>query len=100
MPLRVLPGGISYPNAVAFKRGPQVLAIDQSLNVGISSLNEINATKNGTLIDSNASLPADWGWKEAYGMEMKVNDRSRKIVMVPFSEAGQKSANIAVWINQ
>jgi hypothetical protein len=52
------------------------------------------------LTDAKTILPPDWDWKEAYSMEMKVNDKPQKVIMVPFSEAGQKSANIAVWVNQ
>ena len=101
MPLQVLPGGKSYPNSIAFKRGPQVLAIDQGLNPGLSALSNVTYTKNNEqLTDAKAALPNDWGWKEAYSIEMKVNNSPRKVVMVPFSEAGQKAAEIAVWINQ
>ncbi|WP_394772512.1 hypothetical protein, partial [Mucilaginibacter sp.] len=55
---------------------------------------------NKPLIDAKAMLPSDWDWKEAYSIEMKVNNSLRKVVMVPFSEAGQKSAEIAVWVNK
>jgi DUF1680 family protein len=101
MPLQVIPGGISYPNSVAFKRGPQILAIDQGINPGLDTLNKVvYARVAAGLSDAKTALPADWDWKEAYSMEMKVNNKPQKIIMVPFSEAGQKSANIAVWINQ
>ncbi|MDB4919010.1 beta-L-arabinofuranosidase domain-containing protein [Mucilaginibacter sp.] len=101
MPLQVIPGGISYPNSVAFKRGPQILAIDQGINPGIDTLNKVvYGSVAAGLSDAKKTLPADWDWKEAYSMEMKVNDKPQKVIMVPFSEAGQKSANIAVWINQ
>ncbi|WP_295791338.1 beta-L-arabinofuranosidase domain-containing protein [Mucilaginibacter sp.] len=101
MPLQVIPGGISYPNSVAFKRGPQILAVDQGLNPGLTTLSIVVYTKtNKPLIDAKAMLPSDWDWKEAYSIEMKVNNSLRKVVMVPFSEAGQKSAEIAVWVNK
>lgn len=101
MPLQVIPGGVSYPNSVAFKRGPQILAVDQGLNPGLDTLN--NVVYGGSavsLANAKTMLPPDWGWKEAYSMEMKVNDKPQKVILVPFSEAGQKSANIAVWINR
>jgi DUF1680 family protein len=101
MPLQVIPGGVSYPNSVAFKRGPQILAIDQGINHGLTALNEVAYSGNTTgLADAKTTLPADWDWKEAYSIEMKVNNKPQKVIMVPFSEAGQKSANIEVWINQ
>jgi len=100
MPLKVIPGGISYPNAIAIKRGPQVLAIDQGLNKQIASLNNVVFTTNSPATDASAGLPADWDWKEAFYLDMKVNNIPEKVVMVPFSEAGQKTANIEVWINK
>ena len=101
MPLQVIHGGISYPNSVAFKRGPQVLAIDQGINPGLAALNKVvYGGSTVSLATAKTMLPPDWDWKEAYSMQMKVNNKPQKIIMVPFSEAGQKSANIAVWINQ
>ncbi|MDB5088701.1 MAG: Non-reducing end beta-L-arabinofuranosidase [Mucilaginibacter sp.] len=100
MPLQLIPGGVSYPNSVAFKRGPQILAIDQGINPGLITLRDVvYDRKSIDLSDAKTTLPADWDWKEAYGIEMKVNDKPQKVIMVPFSEAGQKSANIEVWIN-
>jgi uncharacterized protein len=100
MPLLVIPGGISYPNEVAFKRGPQILAIDQGLNQGLASLSNVAYMKNnGACTDAKAVLPAGWDWKEAYSIGMKVNNESKEVIMVPFSEAGQKAANIEVWVN-
>ena len=99
MPVQVIPGGTSYPDDIAIKRGPQIFAIDQGLNPGVASINNIvysQTTK--TLTDEKASLPPDWSWKEAYSMQMIVDDKPRSVVLVPFSEAGQKSTNITVWI--
>ncbi|MCR8556417.1 glycoside hydrolase family 127 protein [Mucilaginibacter sp. BJC16-A38] len=99
MPLEVLPGGMSYPNAVAFKRGPQVLAIDQGLNKGLTSLKMVDyVNSTSQLSDTKSALPADWGWKEAYSLQMKVGYKTQSIILVPFSEAGQKSADIEVWV--
>ncbi|MFI5161927.1 MAG: glycoside hydrolase family 127 protein [Sphingobacteriales bacterium] len=101
MPVQVISGGLSYPNAVAIKRGPQVFAIDQGLNSGLDSSAGVVYPKTGTaLTDDKAALPADWIWKQAYSLDMKVNDKPKKVILVPFSEAGQKSANISVWIKQ
>ncbi len=101
MPVQVLPGGVSYPNAIAIKRGPQVLAIDQGLNKEIASLSEVGLSKNKvTLTDASSNLPAGWDWKEAFYLDMDVNHLPKKVVMVPFSEAGQSTSNIEVWINR
>ncbi len=99
MPVNVIPGGISYPNDVAIQRGPQILAIDQGLNPEIASLNSVVLPKiNNEILDAGAKLPTDWDWKEAYFINMKIKDVPQKVIMVPFSEAGQKNADIAVWI--
>ena len=98
MPVEVLPGGISYPNAVAIKRGPQVLAMDKGLNSGIDSLGVVQVADSRELTDAGAALPADWDWREAFFLDAKVNNVPQKVVMVPFAEAGQKTAGIAVWI--
>jgi uncharacterized protein len=101
MPVKVIPGGVSYPNEIAIKRGPQVFAIDDGLNTGLDSLTHIVYSKtNTTLTDAKAGLPSDWLWKQAYSLDMKVNDELKKVILVPFSEAGQKSANISVWIHE
>jgi len=101
MPVQVLPGGSSYPNRVAIKRGPQVLAIDLGLNHQITSLNNVTFTKSSRdIMDASSALPGDWDWKEAFYLDMSINDIPQKVVMVPFSEAGQKTANLEVWINR
>ncbi|HXB09495.1 MAG TPA: beta-L-arabinofuranosidase domain-containing protein [Puia sp.] len=98
MPVEVLPGGLSYPGAVAVKRGPQILAIDKGLNSGIDSCGAVRFADNPILTDAAGALPADWGWKEAFYLEARVNTIPRKVVMVPFAEAGQKTAEVAVWM--
>jgi len=100
MPVQVLPGGKSYPNSVAIKRGPQVLAIDKSLNKEIAGLNTVNFAKRDNLVAADSALPADWDWKEAFYADMKVNNIDQRVVLVPFSEAGQKSGDVGVWINR
>ncbi len=100
MPVQVLSGSKSYPNSVAIKRGPQVLAIDKSLNKEIAGLNAVNFAKGNNLVAANSALPADWDWKEAFYANMKVNNIDEQVVLVPFSEAGQKSGDVEVWINR
>jgi DUF1680 family protein len=98
MPVEVLPGGISYPNSVAIKRGPQVLAIDKGLNAGIDSLVAVGSVKGLKLADAGAVLPADWGWREAFYLDATVDGGPKKVVLVPFAEAGQKTGEVKVWI--
>lgn len=100
MPVQVLNGGLSYPNAIAIKRGPQVLAIDKGLNTGIGNFSTVTFAGDRRLTDADAALPADWDWKEAFYLDGKVNNSPQKLLLVPFAEAGQKSAEIEVWINK
>ncbi len=98
IPVQVLPGGFSYPNAVALQRGPQILAIDKGLNAGIDTAAKIRYVGRSGLTDARAALPADWGWKEAFYVGAKVGDVVKKVVVVPFAEAGQKTGEVEVWI--
>ncbi|HTR28215.1 MAG TPA: beta-L-arabinofuranosidase domain-containing protein [Puia sp.] len=98
MPVQVVPGGPTYPDAVAILRGPQVLAVDKGLNPGIDTAAVIQYDGRNRLTDANATLPAGWSWKEAFYIDAKVGDIKKKIVVVPFAEAGQKSDAVEVWI--
>jgi DUF1680 family protein len=98
MPVQVLAGGISYPHAVAIKRGPQVLAVDKGIN-GIDSSARVTYAGRALLTDAAAALPKEWDWKEAFYVMAGVNGVQRRIVVVPFAEAGQSAADIAVWIS-
>jgi hypothetical protein len=100
MPTQVLPGGISYPNAIAIKRGPQVMAIDKSLNKEIGGINTVSFSDAKELTTADSALPADWDWPEAFYADMRVNNITEKVVLVPFAEAGQKSGDVEVWINR
>jgi len=100
MPVQVMPGGLSYPNSVAIKRGPQVLAIDKSLNKEIGAINTVSFSNAKELGNADSALPADWDWSEAFYADMKVDNIPEKVVLVPFSEAGQKSGDVEVWINR
>ena len=100
MPIQVLPGGVSYPNAIAIKRGPQVLAIDKDLNKEIGGINTVSFSNAKELTTADSALPADWDWREAFSADMKINNIPEKVVLVPFAEAGQKSGDVEVWINR
>ena len=99
MPLQIIPGGLSYPNKIAFKRGPQVLAVDHALNKDINSISHLQfVNDNAVAVDAKDQLPSAWGWKQAYAVELK-NNQSKKIVIVPFAEAGQTGEEVEVWID-
>ena len=55
-----LDGGISYPNSIAFTAGPQVLAIDQSLNSLVKNLDAVTTAKTGGINILKTLLPKGW----------------------------------------
>jgi uncharacterized protein len=100
MPLQIIPGGLSYPNKIAFKRGPQVLAVDHALNKETNLIPDLQLVNNATsVVDAKEKLPAGWGWKQAYTVELQENKQSKKVVVVPFAEAGQTGDEVEVWID-
>jgi DUF1680 family protein len=100
MPVQVIPGGLSYPNKIAFKRGPQVLAIDQALNNEAGPLSSLQFIgDNASLIDAKEKLPTDWSWKQAYTAELKTNQQPKQVLLVPYAEAGQKGTELIVWVD-
>ena len=99
IPVEVLSGGKSYPGKIALKRGPQVLAVDKTLNIGIDSLKLLNYKAVNLKITDYAGLfPSDWSWKQGYEVPMEVDHKPKSILMVPFSEAGQMGGEIETWI--
>jgi len=100
MPLQVIPGGLSYPNKIAFKRGPQVLAIDHSLNNDVTNISDLQfVSDNAVVYDAKEKLPLVWEWKQAYKVALQNNHQSRDIIVVPFAEAGQSGDDVEVWID-
>ncbi len=99
IPVEVLSGGKSYPGKIALKRGPQVLAVDKTLNIGIDSLKLLDYKAVNLKITDYAGLfPSDWSWKQGYEVPMEVDHKPKSILMVPFSEAGQMGGEIETWI--
>ncbi|OIQ90734.1 Non-reducing end beta-L-arabinofuranosidase [mine drainage metagenome] len=101
MPVKNIVGGKSYPNLFALQRGPQVLALDKSLNNGIVN-DLISNTKERIEIGSfNHStefkiLPAQWIGTQAYTFD--ILKKKEKIILVPFAEASQTGGDMKVWL--
>ena len=101
MPVTTIAGGKSYPNQIAFSRGPQILAMDKSLNAVTVNERLANANENmmmGSPMLKNESkvLPFNWIGKQAYSME--ILNHNEKIVLVPFAEASQTEGDMRVWL--
>jgi uncharacterized protein len=80
MTVRAIPGGKSYPDAVAIQRGPQVLAAENSLNAEILSLPRT--------VSSVRPMPAPAAWT---GTQVYTVDG---VTLVPFADA----VSMRVWI--
>jgi DUF1680 family protein len=101
MPVKNIAGGKTYPNQIAFQRGPQVLAMDKSLNAKyVNDL--VSTTKEGiemgnlTLVNEPSILPINWIGKQAYSFDMLGGNQ--KIVLVPFADASQTEGDMIVWL--
>lgn len=99
MPVQQIDGGKTYPNQIAFQRGPQVLAFDESLNSGkafqlISNPKENIIVKNLNFTPEMKILPENWIGKQAYSVDIL----NEKIYLVPFAEASQTDGEIRVWL--
>ncbi len=100
MPVQSIPGGKSYPDLVAFQRGPQVLAYDFSLNAKNTNDLILNTKENigiGNPEPKNESkiLPTKWIGKQAYSVDIINNE---KMLLVPFADASQTEGDMRVWL--
>lgn len=101
MPLQFIAGGKSYPGQMAIQRGPQVLAVDKSLNT--AGVYDRMTAKDGSvqldtdsLVINKSSLPAGWIGKQAYSAS--ILNKKEKMILVPFAEASQTEGEIRVWL--
>ncbi|WP_020597170.1 glycoside hydrolase family 127 protein [Spirosoma panaciterrae] len=95
---QVLDGGISYPGRIALKVGPQVLALDQALNPGLTDVQEV--TLEDTILKSLPAtiLPVGWVGSQVYSVTGKIDGKRVLLKLVPFAEAGQTGGELAVWL--
>jgi len=97
LPVRIFYGGQNYKNYVAFQRGPQILSADSSLNLTdpiFISRKRTNSSKV-VLDEDSAILPVQWIGHQAYSF---MQDDGKKLVLVPFADAGQTGAKMQVWL--
>ena len=100
MPLQVVQGGPSYPGSIAFKRGPQVLAVDSVLNVGHEKALPVYFTGGikYTATDAARLLPKYWVGKQAYAISLGEGATKQDLILVPFADAGQSASPLQVWV--
>jgi len=85
MSVRVISGGPTYAQSVAIQRGPQMLALEESLNPNLPSLDTAGPRSAAvTLRDASDALPVTWLGKQAYAVD---GNDDRTLVLVPFADA-------------
>jgi len=88
MTVHVLPGGSSYPYSVAIQRGPQLLALEETLNREVKDFQAAGPRRSEVkLAQANDRIPSNWHGKQAYLLEASVAGKPRDLVMVPFADA-------------
>jgi DUF1680 family protein len=97
LPVRIVNGGQNYKNFIAVQRGPQILSADSSLNQIHPLTISLNWLRSRKVIlnEASAALPSQWIGHQAY---IYMEDNGKKLVLVPFADAGQTGAKTQVWI--
>jgi DUF1680 family protein len=99
VPVRLVPGGDSYPGHFAVKRGPQVLTIDSRLNEGDIGTATMNSSATIALAEAPERLPEGWVGDQAYAASAVTIDGKGPAILVPYADAGQFGGHeYRVWI--
>lgn len=101
---QIVSGAPAYPECVAVQRGPQILAVDQSLNPNL----EIWAPGLKEPADLKRvadRLPRSWRGTQAYtalGFDGNgsLGERPKDLLLVPLADAGQSGGEYRVWLNR
>ena len=99
-PLQVLDGDISYPGQVAIQRGPQILAFDEKLNKVMADDILLDIENLHLKQAEKSILPNVWSGKQAYQVNAQINGKEKKIILVPFADAGQTGGQISTWLKR
>lgn len=106
IPVKEIVGGKSYPGQLAFQRGPQILALDESLNTEAVK-KSLSITDQKLLVKKPGNkseagiLPKEWIGKQAYKMNIvsaEKNVGKQQLVLVPFADASQTGGDVKVWL--
>ena len=97
---QILDGGKSYPGYIALKVGPQVLAVDQSLNPEIIDLDKLSFDSPKLLPASKALLPKSWIGSQIYTSKAIYDEKPVEVKLVPFADASQTGGDIRVWVKK
>jgi DUF1680 family protein len=107
----LVPGGPAYPDLVAVRRGPQVLAADERLNPGVGEwMNDLwlmGIANAAPVLQQLApdKLPKGWRGDQAYSTQAyfgnaALGKRPAEVVLVPIADAGQKGGEYRTWLQR
>jgi len=97
---QILDGGKSYPGYIALKVGPQILAVDQSLNPKIIDLDKLSLDSTKLSPASKALLPGGWIGSQIYTTKAFYDGKPVDLILVPFADASQTGGDIRTWIKK
>jgi len=106
MPTRMWPGAPTYAECVLLQRGPQVLALEQSLNPAVPYLHRVAlGDSSNASVRKSATGPGAWQGRQIYEVDGAVGlpddtdqlrFERRTLRLVPFADANAGS----VWITR
>lgn len=105
LPVSLVAGGTAYPDYVAVRRGPQVLALEKGLNPGAPYLHRVALTGSAVMPTLAPVAPGDWPGHQVYEMpaavgvpETATDLRSvqKSVRLVPFADA----VDCRVWLSR
>ena len=94
---QILDGGLSYPDYLAVKYGPQVLAVDQSLNKELTDLDQVAIDASSVQLVPEKEL---WFENQVYSIKAFYKGQPISLKLVSFAEAGQTGGEVRTWIRK
>lgn len=89
--VHTITGPVSPAGEIAIQRGPQILALDKTLNPAISDVKTVAPlSTDPTRLDLRpveSRFPASWTGNQAYTLKGEYNGRLQQLLMVPFADA-------------
>lgn len=96
MPVKQINGDKTYPNSVAFQRGPQLLSYDAGLNRMALAKVKFPLKLSTTAINNKVKFPGSWVGSQAYSFMEHGN--KKEILLVPYADAGQDGSFVSTWL--
>lgn len=106
LPIQTLDGGATYPDYLALKRGPQVLALEKAVNPTLPYIHRTALRgASGPPVCKPVAAPAGWAERQVYEVDgiagMPAPDgqldlQRRPLVFVPFAD----TVDYSVWVTR